>query len=108
MVRNILIVCLLLALENQAVAGCPAGTYRGLFGKCWLECGGSICGAIQRTGDVGKGLALGPGLAAWIVASRNTSIQGAQSIPDNIRQALTGYIDDDVMDMAMYRVGDPG
>jgi hypothetical protein len=108
MLRNILIVCLLSALADQAVAGCPGGTYRGLFGKCWPECDGSICGAIQRSADLGKGLALGPGLAAWILASRNTSIQGAQPIPDNIRQALTGYIDDDVMGMAMYRVGDPG
>ncbi len=50
----------------------------------------------------------GAALAAWLLESRNTSINGAQPIPDSIRQALAGYIDEQDMNIVRFRVGDAG
>lgn len=45
-------------------------------------------------------------LEQWIEASRNETAGGAMPVPRKIREALTGYIDDDVMDAARFRIGD--
>ncbi|MGX7703809.1 eCIS core domain-containing protein [Methylobacterium sp. Gmos1] len=50
----------------------------------------------------------GPGLEQWFYASRNTSINGAQPIPPNIRAAVQGWYDDDVLNRARFKVGDGG
>lgn len=71
-------------------------------------CGGFICDGIQHVVDEAKAQAFGDALANWIQQSRNTAIGGAQSIPPVIRQALTGYIDEDAMNRVRYKVGDMG
>jgi hypothetical protein len=40
--------------------------------------------------------------------SRNTAISGSQTIPSQIYQALRGYIDDDAMTRARFKIGDNG
>ncbi|MFM0226125.1 eCIS core domain-containing protein [Paraburkholderia dipogonis] len=50
----------------------------------------------------------GAALQEWIQDSRNSSIGTSQPIPPNIRQQLTGYIPDAVLNVARYKIGDTG
>jgi hypothetical protein len=98
----------LLLATKPSYAGCPSGTYRGLFGKCFPEIGGSVGQAAEHFKNETRAQTLGPILETWINQSEQTSRSGAQPIPPNMRQALEGYILDDVMDRATFKVGDPG
>ncbi|WP_445222547.1 DUF4157 domain-containing protein [Bradyrhizobium sp. Pa8] len=50
----------------------------------------------------------GPTLERAIVESRNTAINGSLPIPPNVRRALTGYIDEDALNRARFKIGDNG
>lgn len=50
----------------------------------------------------------GHALAQWLTESRNSALHGAQPIPPQIRQALTGYVDEDLMNRVRFTVGDAG
>lgn len=50
----------------------------------------------------------GPALEQWLIASRNSSMNGAMPIPPGIRQALQGWYDDGLMNMVRFKVGDGG
>jgi hypothetical protein len=52
--------------------------------------------------------AAGNALAQWMIASRNTAMNGAMPIPRDVRQALTGYASEDSMNRARYNIGDSG
>ena len=99
---------LLAAWANVVMGGCPDGQSRGAFGWCYPNVGGSVGQGAQHLKEEFQAQTAGPALELWINQSRNTSINGAQPIPDFIRQLLTGYIDDDVMSRARFRVGDNG
>lgn len=49
-----------------------------------------------------------PALQLWIEQSRNTASAGAMPIPPAMRQALTGFIDNAILDRARFKIGDPG
>jgi hypothetical protein len=105
---SLMLLIVLLTSGQVAIAGCPSGTYKGLFGKCWPEVGGSVGQATEHVKNEIKAQSLGPILEAWINQSERTSSAGAQPIPPNIRQALTGYIDEASMDRARFKIGDSG
>jgi hypothetical protein len=50
----------------------------------------------------------GPALEAAINASRNTAINGSMPVPPAIRQQLTGYVSEDSLNRARFKIGDPG
>jgi len=50
----------------------------------------------------------GPALEQWIIASRNTAINGASAIPPYVRQALQGWYSDRLLDIVRFKVGDGG
>lgn len=50
----------------------------------------------------------GPTLERAIVESRNTAVNGSMPIPPNVRRALTGYIDEDALNRARFKIGDNG
>ncbi len=50
----------------------------------------------------------GAALEQWLSGSRNTAIGTSQPIPPQIRQALTGYIENDILNRARFKVGDNG
>jgi hypothetical protein len=52
--------------------------------------------------------AAGNALAQWMIASRNSAINGAMPIPQGIRQELTGYASEDSMNRVRYKIGDNG
>jgi hypothetical protein len=46
-------------------------------------------------------------LTAWIKGTRDAAIaRGVEEIPPDIREALAGYIDDDILDRVRWRVDD--
>lgn len=48
---------------------------------------------------------LGPALGAWILAERNAAVEsGVDRIPADIREVLTGYVADDILDAVRWRV----
>jgi Domain of unknown function (DUF4157) len=50
-----------------------------------------------------------PALEGWFVASRDSAANGGvMSIPPQIRQALEGFYDDDILNRVRYKVGDNG
>lgn len=49
-----------------------------------------------------------PAFEAWLVASRNTSMNGAQPVPAHIASAISGQVDADALAAARFRVGDRG
>ena len=70
----------------------------GPLGHACDTCGGGVVGGLPIVGHAlaepeiqGAGL----GLEQWIIASRNSAINGAAPIPDHIRQQLTGYASED-------------
>src|ERR1700735_3749442 len=50
----------------------------------------------------------GAALEQWIIASHNTAISGSMPIPNQMRQALTGYASEDSMNRVRYKIGDNG
>ncbi|SDJ88573.1 protein of unknown function [Bradyrhizobium sp. Rc2d] len=50
----------------------------------------------------------GPALEQWIKASRDTAINGAMPMPPNIRQALSGWYSEALMNKVRYKAGDGG
>lgn len=52
---------------------------------------------------------LGPWLADWIAQSRDAAItQGVQPIPEAVRQALRGYVPEDILERVRWRAGPAG
>jgi Domain of unknown function (DUF4157) len=102
-----LVVAIILGAVTYASA-CPDGQYEGLFGMCMPEIGGAVGQSFEHLKREIPAQILGNPLEPWIIGSRNTSINGAQPIPSQIRQALTGYSDAGAMNVARFKVGDPG
>ena len=96
-----------IACATPALA-CPDGQSKGAFGWCYPNIGGDVGAAWEHGKKEVIGQVVGNPLALWLQQSRDTSINGAQPIPMNIRQALRGYVPDAVMDRARFRVGDEG
>jgi Domain of unknown function (DUF4157) len=74
---------------------------------------------INNPGQVTQGIAnalnelqasvlTGPTLERAIIESRNTAINGSMPIPDDVRRAMSGYISEDSLNRARYKIGDSG
>lgn len=58
--------------------------------------------------EVQSSVFTGPALEQWFIASRNTSINGAAPIPSNIRAAVQGWYDEDILNRVRFKIGDGG
>ena len=107
------IVVVLIATQGFPAFACPDGQYEScLLGECVClpKVAGNIDiehGAEQLKNEIINRAGV-PALEAWIIRSRNTAIVGSQPIPPQIRQALSGYIEQDVMNRARFKIGDKG
>jgi hypothetical protein len=74
---------------------------------------------INNPGQVTQGIAnalnelqasvlTGPTLERAIIESRNTAINGSMPIPPGVRDAMTGYISEDALNRARFKIGDNG
>jgi len=88
-------------LPLQAVGACPDGYSSNSLGMCMPNAspGPLIEPWVQVHGAA---------IAAWFQGSRETAISGSGAVPPQVRQALTGYISEDVLNHARYKVGDGG
>jgi hypothetical protein len=104
-----LMLCLI-AATAPAVA-CPSGQYESCFlGACVClpEVGGAIGEGAEHLKKELEAQVGGNPLAVWLEGSRNTAVGTSEPVPPQIRQALTGYIEEDVMNRARFKVGDNG
>lgn len=82
---------------------CPDGQY-SQWGMCVPEIGGDVGKAARGA----QAQIFGNPLEVWINNSRGSAYGSSQPIPAQIRQALEGYVADNVMDRARFKVGDNG
>jgi hypothetical protein len=100
---------LLLIIATSVAYACPPNQYESCFlGACVClpEIGGTVGDTFEHIKKESEGQVGGRVLEQWIVGSRNTSIGTSQPIPAQIRAALTGYIDEQAMNTARFKVGD--
>lgn len=86
---------------------CPPGQ-REIFGVCLPEFGGAVGEWESYLNGQIPGDTLGDILEKWIISSRDAALADSMPIPPLIRQALAGYIENDIMNMARFKIGDSG
>lgn len=95
------------------VAG-PSSAYDidlGPLGHACDTCGGGVIGGLPVVGHtLNEAAAQAGGLALqqWIQASRDSAVGSSMPVPPHIRQQLAGYISDDALNRARYKIGDAG
>jgi hypothetical protein len=109
---------LLISTAASPALACPNDQYESCFlGAC--ACFPKIGGAVGKAGeDIKHGVnqvltqtwaqSAGAALEQALIASRNTAVGTSQPIPPEIRAALQGFIDDDVLNRVRFKVGDNG
>jgi hypothetical protein len=108
---RLMLAALALLLSVDGAWACPDNQYEQctIFGCiCLPKLGGTIGDGLEHLKNEIRGQTGGTGLEFWIVQSRNSAIGSAQPIPSQIRQALTGYVEEDLMNRVRFSVGDEG
>ena len=104
-----LLILVLLSITEASANTCPDGEFEScLFGACAClpQIKGDIGKAVEETEKELVAQTAGPALEQWLITSRNNAIGTAQPIPAKIRSALKGYIGEDTMNKARFKVGD--
>jgi len=106
------IVAVMVFVTGQSPSyACPSDQYEQcVFGACVClpKIGGAVGETTEQWKKESRAQSVGLVLEAWLIGSRSTSVHGAQPMPPQIRQALSGYIGDDVMNRARFKIGDKG
>ncbi|MFC5460727.1 eCIS core domain-containing protein [Massilia niabensis] len=69
----------------------------------------NAAGAVDRARLEAMVQANAPALEAWLRQSRNSAVSGGVSpMPPHIRQAFTGFYDEDILNRTRYKIGDNG
>lgn len=63
----------------------------------------SVANALN---ELQASLLTAPTLERVIIEARNTAVDGSMPIPPDVRQAMSGYIGEDILNMARYKIGD--
>ncbi len=104
-------------LSALCIGAAPTPTFcpENYYESCGLL--GCIC-LPKIDGDIGRGAehikketqaqTIGRALEQWLNGSRNSAIGTAMPIPMQVRNALTGYIDETSMNQVRFKVGDNG
>lgn len=75
---------------------------------CLPKVDGDVAKEFERLKKETRAQLGGPALAAYIRQSRNDGINGARPIPQNLRAVLTGYVPEQTLDRARYKIQDNG
>jgi hypothetical protein len=79
---------------------------RGYAAVLLLGLAGTAASQQPRTGALAETWSA-PVLSLWIVSSRDAALaRGVEEIPSDIREALTGFVPDDILDRVRWRVDD--
>jgi hypothetical protein len=73
-----------LQLIDASALACPDGWSSTSFGVCLMDVGGDVADVIDHYTREQAAQIYGPQLAAWIQASHETSLAGAEPIPPEI------------------------
>lgn len=92
----------------QPAAACQDGYTADSFGLCWPTIGGDIADTWERMDRERRAQTYGPGIATWLQGSRETAYPASQPIPADVRSQLTGFVPEDVLNRARYKVDDSG
>jgi hypothetical protein len=65
-------------------------------------------GVADALNELQASVLTGPTLERAIIESRNTAINGSIPIPLDVRRAMSGYISEDSLNRARYKIGDNG
>lgn len=101
LIRHFALFATAVALPLQSIAACQDGYSPNFLG---------ICMPNFSPGPATEPLAQihGAAIAVWFQGSRETALSGSGPVPPQVRLALTGYISEDVLNHARYKVGDNG
>lgn len=93
-------------LSMTVAFACPEGQYNACFIGCiCVPNSGELTAPIRE----GGAQLAAPALATWISASRNSAASGGTYwIPARVKDYLKNYYNDDVLNLAKYKVGDSG
>jgi hypothetical protein len=72
------------------------------------DCTGDVCDAVEHQTDEMRAQTVGPALAAWVQASRDSAYATSQPIPALVRNRMRGFVSEEILDRARYKVGDNG
>lgn len=87
----------------QPARGNEAGAPRVADGTEAADAGGWGLGALHPAMQ----RMLAPAVSAWIVSARDAAIRaGVEAIPPEVRDALRGYVPDEVLDDVRWRIDD--
>ena len=75
---------------------------------CLPKVGGDIAADFERRKKEVRAQLGGPLLARYIKQSRNDGISGSSPIPENLRAVLTGYVPEQTLNRARYKIQDNG
>jgi hypothetical protein len=106
----VMLILSLVSYSSVSMA-CPDDQYEQCFlgaCACLPKVGGAVGDGAEHLKREVSGQTGGPILEQWLIASRNSAIGTSQPIPPQIRQALTGYIEEDILNRARFKVGDNG
>lgn len=106
-VRNSTLFAIAAFLPAQAAIACPDGWSSTSLGFCMPD-DGTVIDVVLKPGTEAWAQQYGPIIATWLQASRETAYSASQPIPAHVRAQLSGFVPDDVLNRARYKVDDNG
>lgn len=99
---------LLMGMFAEPALACPEGQSENSWGWCLPNLGGDGGRILERWKNEARGQSAGYAIAAWLQASRDSAIGTSQPIPPQMRSQLTGFVREDILNRARFKVGDNG
>lgn len=106
-VRNSALFAIAACLPLQAASACPDGWSSNSFGFC-MPNDREVIKIIVKPGTEIWAQQYGPIIATWLQGSRETAFPASQPIPPHVRAQLRGFVPEDVLNRARYKVDDSG
>lgn len=106
-IRNSALFAIATFLPLEAALACEDGYSANFLGIC-MPNDDTVIDAVLRPGTEAWAQHYGPIIATWLQGSRETAYSASQPIPAHIRTALTGFVPEDVLNRARYKVDDNG
>lgn len=107
LLRTSALFVLAVCLPIEAASACPDGESANFLGWC-VPNQDKVIDIVLKPGTEAWAQFYGPQIGAWFEASRATAYSASEPIPSYIRSKLNGFVSDDVLNRARYKVGDNG
>lgn len=107
-IRRAMLLMVAAVVPMQAAYACPDGWSSTSLGFCAPNYSGPGAAEAEAARREAQAQIVGPQIAAWFQGSRQTALATSSPIPFNVRRALTGFVPENVLNTARYKVGDHG